>query len=73
MGECQLFVCAAGELHEIEMVLFERCAELAGFLGVEAVFLEFYAVDFDAEDEVLGHTRPDALSDFHDEARAIGQ
>ena len=70
--KCQFFVCPAGKLHKIEMVRLERCAELTGFLGVEATFLELHAVDLDAEDEVLGNTRPDALSDFYDEARAVG-
>ena len=45
------FVGSAGQLHEVEAVGFERCAEGLAFRGVEAFVLEFNAVDLDAEDE----------------------
>ncbi len=67
----QLLVRAAAQLDEVEVGAFEARAEPFALVGVEAAGLEFDAVDFDPQHEVLGHAFVDRLGDFHDEARAV--
>ena len=66
MREGERFVGPAGQLHEVEAVGFEGGAQGFAFCGVEALVLEFDAVDFDAEDEGGGDAAPDRLGDFED-------
>ena len=66
MREGERFVGPAGELHEVEVVGFERRAQGFAFCGVEALVLELDAVDFDAQDEGGGDALSDRLGDFDD-------
>ena len=49
--EGEFFICSAAKFDEVEVVGFEAGAELFGFFGVEPAFLEFNAIDLDADDE----------------------
>ena len=71
--EGEFFVGSAAKFDEVEMVGFEAGAEFFGLFGVEPAFLEFNAVDFDADDKRFWDTGVDAFGDFHDDPGAVGE
>ena len=53
------------------MVGFEASTKFSAFSCIEATFLEFYAIDLDAEDERWGNAVMDCASDLKNDPGSI--
>lgn len=66
-----LLISAAGQLDEVDLVDFQRGAELPRLFGLKPRFLKLGAVDLDADDKILGDPGANGVTNLEDQPHAV--